>query len=241
MALALSLGRFYGIDSLVEFLTLVVSLIISLYSYKVYKLIKDKNYKLFSMGFLFIGISFIFKILSNITIFNKVRIEQANFIFTFFSRLEYMQLINFFSFILYKTFHIIGFLLLFLLLTKEDQRKKGPLFFYLSLIVVLFSVYFNFIFHMTVVFILIYLTLHFYENSKKRMNINALLVFISFLIILTGHLFFIFSDIHVYFYLIGEVLMLAGFLLLLINQVKLKKGHSNSKKSSKLYHSKKNK
>jgi len=222
MEWTLVLGRFYGIDTFIEFLTILVSFFISFYSFRIYRLIKDKHYEWFSLAFLLLGISFIFKIFSNMTFLHRFEIEQSNFVFTFMSHLEYMEIINFFSFIFYKTFHLIGFLLLFLILSKNEEKNKNLLFFYLSLIVVLFSIYFNFVFHITVVFILIYLTLYFYENHKKVENMNSFLVFISFLIILASHLFFIFSDVHGLFYLFGEVLLLIGFLCLLANQIKLK-------------------
>jgi len=222
MEWTLVLGRFYGIDTFIEFLTILVSLSVSFYSFRVYKLIKDKHYKWFSLAFLLLGISFIFKILSNITFLHKFEVQEANFVFTFMSHLKSMEIVNFFSFVFYKTFHLIGFLLLFLILSKNEERNKNILFFYLSLIVVLFSIYFNFVFHITLVFILIYLTLYFYENYKKVENINAFLVFMSFLIILTSHLFFIFSDVNTLFYLFGEVLLLIGFMCLLTNQIRLK-------------------
>jgi len=223
MEWTLVFGRFYGIDSFVELLTVIVCFVISFYSIRVYKLIKDKNYKFFSIAFLLLGISFLFKIFSNITFFNKFQVHEANFVLTIISHFRFVELINFFSFTFYKIFHIIGFLLLFLTLTKNEDKEKTWLFIYLSVIVVLFSIYFNFVFHLTLVFILIYLALYFYENYRKRENINSFLVFISFLIILTSHLFFIFSDVSNLFYFTGEVFLLIGFLCLLTNQVKLKR------------------
>jgi hypothetical protein len=94
MAFALSLGDFYGIDSLVEFLIIIVAFVISYYSHKVYKIINQKNYKYFSLAFLFLGISFIFKILSNLTIIHKIAIRNANFVFVIWTEFQYMQLIS---------------------------------------------------------------------------------------------------------------------------------------------------
>lgn len=225
MAVNFSLGNFYGIDSLVEFLIIAVSLIIFYYSRKIYKLVKDSCYKYLSFAFLFIAISFIFKILSNLTIFYKVKIITANFVFTFFRQLEYMQLINFLSFILFKCFHIIGFLILFLIATKTIKKEKIFMFIYLSILVVILSVFFNFIFHLTIVAILLVLVLHFYQNYKKVKSQNSYLVFIAFLIIFISHLLFIFSDFNSLFYFLAEILLLIGFLCLLVNQIKLNKSH----------------
>jgi hypothetical protein len=147
MVISLSIGDFYGIDSFVELLMVVVALIIFFYSRKVYKIINNKNYKYFSFAFLSIAIAYIFKILSNLTIKHVLIIEKANLIFTFTSQMRYMEAINFFSYMFYKTFSVIGFLILFLILTKTDKKEKVFMFIYMSLIVVFFSVYYNFIFH----------------------------------------------------------------------------------------------
>jgi hypothetical protein len=238
MFFSLSFGRFYGIDSLIELLIIIVAAVISLYSHKIYKLIQDKNYKFFSLAFLAIAISFIFKILSNFTIFYRVRMEQANFVYVIFSQLKYAQLVNFFSFILYNFFYLLGFLILFLIISKTDKKEKIFLFIYLSILAILLSIYFNFIFHITIVFILIFLTVHFYDNHKKVNSTNSFLVFVAFLIILASHLLFIFSDVHSLFYILGEALLLVGFMSLLLNHIKIrlyyKKGNSNNEENENL-------
>ncbi len=233
MVFIISLGNFRGIDSLIEFLIVIVSFIISYYSYRVYKIIKENHYLYFSFSFLSVGVSFIFKIFSNLTIVHKIVVENANFVFTLWSQYKYINLINFFSFIFYKSFHLIGFLILFLLITKTEKKENIALFLYLSFITVLSSIFFNFIFHLTLVIILLFLTFYFYENHLKIKSKNSLLVFIAFLIMLTSHLFFIFSDFNSLFYLIGEILLLIGFLCLLLNQINLKGKAKNETKKNK--------
>jgi hypothetical protein len=236
------MGRFYGIDSLIEFLIILVAAIVSLYSHKIYKIVKDQNYKFFSIAFLLIAISFVFKILSNFTILNRVKIQGVNFVYTVLSQPSYMPLVDFISFTLYKIFYLLGFLILFLILTKTDKKDKIFLFIYLSIIAILFSIYLNFVFHITLFLILLFLTIHFYENHKNHKTTNSMLVFVGFLIILIAHLSFLFSDMGSLFYMIGEGLLLIAFLSLLINQVKLRKSSKkklNPSKSSKLKSSKK--
>lgn len=233
MPFNLYLGNFYGIDSFVEFLIIIVSFILSYYSNKIYRLIKNKNYKFFSWAFLLIGISFIFKILSNLTIVHKVTIKKANFIFVLVSELENMQLINFISFIFYKIFYMVGFLILFFILTKDHKKERILFFTYLSFIVVLFSIYFNCIFHITLVLIMIFLVNHFYKNYKKVRTINTFLVLISFIIILVSHVFFIFSEVYSLFYFLGEVFLLIGFLGLLLNQINIKIKQKNVLRTNK--------
>jgi len=240
MSFTLSLGRFYGIDSLIEVLIILVAIVISLYSHKIYKIIKEQNYKYFSWAFLFIAVSFTFKILSNLTIYQRIRIERINFVYTVFSQPNYMQILNFISFILYNIFYLLGFLILFLILTKTDKKEKIFLYMYLSIIAILFSIYFNFIFHLTLILILVFLTMHFYENYKNHRTTNSILVYIAFLLMLISHIFMVFSDVHSLIYMISEGLMLIGFLFLLTNQIKLKKftynyGKKKQARSNKRY------
>ncbi len=229
MFFSISFGRFYGIDSLIEFLIIIVSLIISLYSRRIYKIIKDKNYRFFSWAFLAIAISFVFKILSNFTIVNRIKIEGVNFAYIIFSQPRYMPIVDFLTFILYKAFYLSGLLILFFIVSRTKDREKIFLFVYLSAIAVLFSIYFNFVFHITLIFLLLFLTLHFYDNYKEHRTTNSLLVFIAFLVVLLSHLSFAFSDIYPLFYLIGEGFLLIGFLSLLVNQIKIKLKYKNDK------------
>ncbi|MDP2925625.1 MAG: hypothetical protein Q8N99_04595 [Nanoarchaeota archaeon] len=227
MTFALSLGNFYGIDSLVEFFIVLVAFTISYCSYKAYKVTDKKNYGYFSLGFLFIGISFIFKILSNLTLLYKVRFVSYNFIFEAWTKFKYIETINFLSFISYKIFHVLGFLVLFLILTKTDKKEKVFMFLYMSLIVVFFSVYFNFIFHVTLVLLLIFLLEHFYRNHKRINSRNSKIVLNGFLIMLFSHIFLVFSEFHPIFYLIGEILLLIAFSSLLYNQMLIRKNIKN--------------
>jgi len=218
----LTLGNFYGIDSLFEFLVIIVASIISLYSYKVYRMLKNKNFKYFSIAFLFVAISFIFKILSNLTILHRVEITNLNSVIIITSQFEYMRLIQFASFIIYKTLYLLGALLLFFIATKTKKQNK-IMFVYLSVLVIILSIFMNFVFYLTLVFILTFLTSYYYENYKKNRLTNSFLVFLGFLLLSISQLVLIFSSFRPIIDIFGEILMLAGFLVLLINQIKIKK------------------
>jgi len=223
MFFSLTLGRFYGIDSIIELLIIIVAGIISLYSHKIYKILQDKNYRYFSWAFLFIAISFIFKIISNFTVLQRIRLQGVNFVATVLSQPSYMPIVDFLTYTIYKIFYLLGLLILFLIFTKTDKKDGIFLYLYLSIIAILFSIYFNFVFHITLVLILMFLTYYFYQNHRNHRTTNTLLVLIAFSIMLVSHLFMIFSDMDSLDYMIAEGLMLIGFLSLLINQVKMKK------------------
>ncbi len=224
MFISLSALRFYGLDSLMDFLIFLVAILITYQSYNIYCLLKEKNYKFFSWAFLSISIAFLFKVIVNFTFFHQINLLQTYFVNSaLLERLEMLDWINFFSTILYRVFLLIGFLILFLIFTKTEGREKIILFVYLSIITVLFSIYFGFVFHLTLFLLISFLTIYFYRNYKKIKSKNSLIVFYSFLIILTANFIGFFSSLHPFFYLSYEIVLFVGFFVLLINHLSLKK------------------
>ncbi len=217
MAISLSLGNFYGIDSLIDTLIVIVSFMIFSQSKRIYNLIKDKNFNYFSKAFLLVAIAYIFKVFYNLTWVYHIKIVQANLVQVFYEQLEVFQYLHLFSFILYKIFLIGGFLTLFLIFTKEFKKEQIILVSYLALIVIFCSILFNFIFYLTLVLVLFFITTYFYENYKKSKSKNSMLVFISFLIILFSNIVGIFYEFNPFIYLLQEVLLFFGFVILWIN------------------------
>ncbi len=224
MPLVISLGSFYGIDSIVDLAILLVAVLVSYQSHRIYKLINEKNYRYFSWAFLSIAVAFFFKIISNLTIVHQVIITNPNFVAVITHELQEMQVINFISLICYKAFLLIGFLTLFLLITKTNKKEDILLLVYFSLIAVLFSIYFNFIFHLTLIIILATLTAYFYANNKKVASRNSYFVFAAFVFILASSIINLFYGLHPLVYFVGEILIFIGFFILLLNHIKIKNG-----------------
>lgn len=223
MLISLSEIRFYGIDSVMDFLIFLVAILITYQSHNIYNLLKEKNYKFFSWAFLFISFAFLFKIIINFTFFHQVAILQTYFINSaLLEHLESLDLVNFFSTIFYRIFLLTGFLILFLIFTKTKRKENIILFIYMSIIVVLFSVYFSFVFHLTLFLLILFLTVYFYRNHQRIKSKNSLIVFYSFFIILTAIFIGFFSTLHPLFYLTYEIILFAGFFVLLINHINLK-------------------
>lgn len=229
MVLELSLGSFFGIDSLIDFMTLLVSSLISYQSWKVYKILNQKRYKFFSWSFGFLAISFLFKIFYNLTILHEVHITGPSFVSTLLKSLEVFETVNFASFFLYKLFMLAGFLILFLIVKKKTDKSDILLLSYLGLIVVFFSIYFNFTFHITTIIILSYFLYHLYQNNKKIKSKNSKLVFSAFSFILASQVVYLFYGLNAWIYLLAEVILFVGFSLLLINHARIKNGKKKNK------------
>lgn len=223
MSHLLSLGNFYGIDSLIDIFIVTISLLIFAQSKKIYKIIKEKNFNYFSYAFLSIAIAYFFKIIINLTFVYSISLSHIEFqhcISCIIEQFETIQIIDLFSMILLKTFLIGGFIILFLVSTKGIDKKHKILFAYSAGIIILSSIYFDFIFNLTIVLTLITLIIHFYKNFKKTNSKYSKLIFYSFIPILISNLLGIFYEGGTTGYLIQEILLLIGFSILFFTHSK---------------------
>ncbi|MBU2615986.1 MAG: hypothetical protein KKC19_02685 [Nanoarchaeota archaeon] len=227
MVTGLSFGEFYGIDSLIELLIFAVSLQIAYYSNRIYKILKERDYKLLSLGFLFIGLSLLFKIISNLTILERIKIDDLYFLNHLFLEFGSLSITYLLSFSIYKFMYLIGFLFLFVMTTEIKNKKNIIMYIYLGAVTIFFSIYFNSLFHLTIALTLAMLTMNFYENYKKVMNRNTKTVFLAFFVMMFGHLFLLFSEDLPLLYIIGKITVLIGFASLLFNQIQI----NNEKKN----------
>jgi hypothetical protein len=232
MVFQISLGNFYGIDSIIDMIVVIMAVMISYQSHKIYSLVKEKNFRYFSWAFATIGAAYLFKTVSNITAVRQIIIQRSDFIIVFMHELQNIQLINFVTFTLYKTLLLAGFLILFLIMTKTSTKENVILFFYLSAIAILFSVYFDLIFHLTLIIILIFLSIYFYNNYKKVRSTNSHLVFLAFAFILLSTIVEAFYPGCTACDILDEIILLIGFSILLVNHLKIKNEQKKNKARS---------
>ncbi len=207
---------FQGIDSIIELLSLIVAFMISFMGYKVYKLIKQKKYAYFSTAFFLIGLSYIFKIISELAIY--VKEVQHKIIGPFlFSQtvLEPVTWIHVYSHATFRLLSAFAILILLAVALNITNKQTLLLFTYFIAAITLISNYAQFIFHLTQAVMLGILVLHFYDNYNKNNTKHAALVAVSFLGMLISHTLFIFMMYDPAIYAIGEAFHLAAFATLL--------------------------
>src|SRR3989339_2075033 len=68
---------FYGFDSIIELIAVVVCILLVYYSYKCFKLTKEKKYLYFSTAFLSLTIAFIAKIIGTLAIYKPTITRSA--------------------------------------------------------------------------------------------------------------------------------------------------------------------
>ncbi|MDO8656133.1 MAG: hypothetical protein Q7K45_02760, partial [Nanoarchaeota archaeon] len=107
-------------------------------------------------------------------------------------------------------------------LHKYYELSQMALFVYLILLISVVSNFKYFVFYLTSAVLLGLITLNYYKNYlNSNQNPNAFRVMSAFLIMFFANIFFIFVFLVEDFYVIAEVLLLVGFLVLLYTYYKI--------------------
>ncbi|MBU1876008.1 MAG: hypothetical protein ABH824_07250 [Nanoarchaeota archaeon] len=230
--LFLTPGWFNGYDLLFESIALVVAMLIAVYSWRVYSLNKDNKFAYFSLAFILVSLSLIFKMFTQgVLYFFPVRETVAQVLRPAVGNgLEYADLFYRAGFFIQMASMLGAWLLIFLISQKTRERLKKyfelsqiALFVYLVLLISVISNFKYVVFYLTSAVLLGLIVLNYYKNYLNTGKNNAFLVMFSFLLILFGNIFLIFVYLYNPLYVIGEVLILCGFLLLLYTYRKIVK------------------
>ncbi len=209
---------FFGIDIVFEAFFVLIALLISFYGYKIFRVSRSKEHRHFSLAFLFIALSFIFKITTNFDIyynvFKTLRLGKTTVTFSYIYSSEILHIAGLF---LFKLFLTAAFFTLFLLTDRRHSKKDVYLTLYLIFISTLFSISAYYVFHLTLSIILLFIVKHFFENYKRSPKRSKFIVFFSFLMLFLSQLAFMLIFLGLEFYVVGEILMLVGYSALLYN------------------------
>lgn len=222
---------FYGYDIIFEALAVIVTLIIGLYSLKIYRFSKERVYKYFGLSFLAFSISFIGKIAMNFALYNPNVIKS-----TMQARELTQQLLAKSNLIFHAGYDVHRFLFLIALLgiywiiSKSRDNEHRGLFIYLLLAISLFSFNTYYVFHLTAAIMLLFITKHFRSICRRKgAPMNAHLNFLAFALLLLSQIVFIFVFLNKAIYVVAEIVQLLGFIAFLINILLLVFKHDKKK------------
>jgi len=205
---------FFQYSIMFEIAFAIITLFVALYSFRVYKLSKEKNTMLFGVAFLFLSISYfvqsalnigiLYELSKNIDILSKVS-EVINLgLNALYTHIVFTIIaLTILVFITLKTKSLRIFLILLFISILPIYLGKDPLYsFY-----VISSTY------------LIFINYHYLKRYIEKRHIHNLIVFIAFMLLFLSDLHFIFSINHQIFYVLGHYFELATYILLLINLI----------------------
>lgn len=214
---------FYGIDCIFEVISIVVLLLLAYSSYKLYKFTRKKDHLYFGVSFLTLVLAFLAKITTNFEIYFAQAIKQVigPDVITTVTKVVQSSLLFMTGFFVYRLFFLLGLLGLFYIIPRSKERRHVPVYVYFALIVSLFSTHTYFVFHITAAILLIYISFFLYLNYEKKKKKIPGLTFISFLMLATSQIIFIFVVVNPAIYVAAEIIQLLGFLMLLYSYILL--------------------
>jgi hypothetical protein len=205
---------FFGYDILLELTFAIITLIVTLFAFKIYKLTRQRQPKLFAISFLFISLSYFVRSFVNFAIVMKLNenICQA------------LKIVNVNT---WDTFGVYVYIILFMIglitLTYMTCKIASPKMYLLLLSLTIFSLLLSTnalsLYYVMSSILLIFIVIHYFKNYVKRKQAKTLLVLIAFVFLFFGNVHFIFSVNHGLFYIIGHFLELGAYSLILTNLI----------------------
>lgn len=211
---------FYTFDLVFDIFSILVTMLIAMYIHKIYKVSQEKEHKYLYIAFAMMSFAFLFKILTNFEIyfnvFQPIRIGDIVVANTIAYNSHILHLGGLFLFRFLMTIAIYGIYLV----VKDESRKMSDVIIssYMIAMITLLSIFVNPVFSLTLVIILAAICIELWMRYKKK-TLNTRRVVSAFAMILVGNIFFGLSLVDPIFYVIGETLQLAGFIVLLYNYI----------------------
>ena len=210
---------FYGFDSIIESIAIIVCILLVYYSYKCFKLTRENKYLYFSTAFLSLTFAFIAKIIGTLAIYKPTITRSAlgssiNQTFTSLTP----SYINALAFVVYIFFTLLGFMILFLIISKlrwNNQRVIALLVYFVFLATWISVIHYQ-LFYVTSFVLLSLITYSYYNNYKEIKSEKARFVVIAFGMLLISQAFFVFVIYSRIIYVLAELIQLLGFVYLLI-------------------------
>ncbi|RMD67192.1 hypothetical protein D6817_02175 [Candidatus Pacearchaeota archaeon] len=214
---------FYPADLIIDIFSMLILALIAFLSFKYYKIRKgNKNYFWLSLSFSLLAVSFLFKLLTNFTIYRHVEnTTTIGFVTITIHSFASSNLISSIGFLGFRFLMLLGLFILYRIYQKSSSPYDTLVIVYLIAIITYFSREEYFVFHLTSLIFLSFITSIYYKNYKKSGNTNSQLLFYSFTLISVSQLAFMMIESYLFFYIVGEIVQLAGYLVLLITLVRI--------------------
>ncbi len=211
---------FFGLDSLLETIIVITAFMVSFYSYKIFTILHNKRHKYFSIAFFLIGFAYFFKIISSLVLHPDIKSSLHALMMTMIPQFSTVDIIHFYSFLLFKLLTVWGFMMLFFIAIDIKRKAVVIVTAYLSFLSVVFSSYDGTtIYHTVAIAFLSFIWWYYYNNHLRVKNRSSQRTLIGFSLLLAAHIIFMID--YPIFYFLGEIAIILGFAILLYNQIKL--------------------
>ena len=204
----------------IDLVTLLVLFSIASFAIKYYKLNDNKNYLKLGFSFYLIAVSFLFKMITSVTVYYD-SIKAQNLTGVVIEALETVRSLNVLatsSFLFFVLFNLAG---LYALYSIKKGQKRSTIFLIvyfiliLTFIATLYSKSMYYIFHLTSLIFLVFIASKYFNIHSETRNKNTRHLAYSFSLIAISQAFFMFISLNSLVYVIAEMVQLIGYIILL--------------------------
>lgn len=207
---------FIGYDILLKIIFGIITLLVGIYAFKIYKLSEQRQSKIFSAAFILISISYFFHLLLNLIIIAKLTISKVMTVRTF----NLLVALGIYSHII---FFLAGLVTLFYMTINVKSKRLYSLLLLISLLPLLFTENKLTLFNFMSGIMLVYVVIHYIINYINKKQIRNLSIMLAFVFLLLGSFDFIFSLNRGLYYILGDLLVLVAYSIILINLIQVAK------------------
>ncbi len=194
-----------------EVIFAVITLLVSFYAWKIFKITEERNVRLFSLAFLFIALSYITQSVLNFIILTRLDDDVCMLI-----NLRDVYLLNLFGLYMHAILFLIGILLLAYVALKIHSFPTFVLMFFLIFTSLYFTPYKTFMLYLLSTVLLGFIVYYYLVNYWNNRKTTTLLVLISMILLFVAYLHFIFAMNNILYYIIGHILELLAYLIVFI-------------------------
>lgn len=211
-SLILSPAWFQGIDGLFEFFSGVVAFLIAFASWKAYKLTNEGRFKMFSLAFGFITLSFIARLITAMSVLIETAEDTFEPVKLQLNELEGLFSLGRFAYVLLV---LAGYLIIVVLSLNIKSQRTIALLSIMTLILALLSHQSNVLIGSILLLFLLFISIHFFENYKQKKTAGAFLTFAAFVLLIVEAICFILGKVNPAVYVGGYIVRSVAYMLLL--------------------------
>lgn len=211
---------FYLVSIFIDLITIFVVFSLATFAIRYYKLNDNKNYLKLGFAFYLIAASFLFKMLTNVTVYYE-SIKAENISGAVIQTLEVVRSFNILAISSFLIFVLANLAGLYVLYSIKKGQKISTVFLtiyfivVLSIISALYSSTLYYIFHLTSLLLLIFIAAKYFNIYSATRNKNTEHLAYGFSVIAISQAFFIFIILNPLVYVIAEIVQLVGYVILL--------------------------
>lgn len=214
---------FRGFDTTFDFIALVATILIALYSHNLYQFSGEKKHFYFSLSFASIAGAFFFKVLGSLTLYYVVtEFKTIGVVQVVTQSVQIFNSLTLLGALAFYVLMLLGFGGIYMIVNEIHSWKNAWLISYFVIIVAGFSISAFYLSHLTAILFLIFIVQQYYLNHKKKPRKKAIKhVYYSFGLILLSQVAFLFNVLNPLLYVVGEFLQLGGYILILYTYYQL--------------------